>query len=77
MKWIQCISLLVMIVLLLSACGNTGQGQTGTTNQFDSRSVPEQGEQITENNALEPTEQGKILIAYFSWAENAGQGCTG
>lgn len=58
MKRIQCISLLVMMVLLLAACGNAGQGQTGTTNQSGSGSAPE---------------QGKILIAYFSWAENAVQ----
>lgn len=73
MKRIQCISLLVMLVLLLSACGNTGQRQTGTTNQSNSSSVPEQGEQTMENHASEPMEREKILIAYFSWAENAVQ----
>lgn len=73
MKRIQCISLLVMLVLLLSACGNTGDGQTGTTNQPASSSVHEQGEQASENNNSESVEHGKILIAYFSWAENAVQ----
>lgn len=73
MKRIQCISLLVMLVLLLSACGNTGDGQTGTTNQPNSSSVHEQGEQATENNTSESIKKGKILIAYFSWAENAVQ----
>ena len=73
MKRIQCISLLIMIVLLLSACSNTGREQTGTANQSDSSSVSEQGEQTVEKNPSEPTEQGKILIAYFSWAENAVQ----
>lgn len=73
MKRIQCISLLVMLILLLSACGNTGQGQTDATNQSNSSSVSEQGVSTTGNNASEPTEQGKILIVYFSWAENAVQ----
>lgn len=73
MKRIQCISLLVMLVLLLSACGNTGDGQTGTTNQPNSSSVHEQGEQATENHTSESIKKGKILIAYFSWAENAVQ----
>ena len=73
MKRIHCISLLVILILLFSACGNTERVQTGTTNQSNSSSVTEQGEMTTENNASEPTEQGKILIAYFSWAENAVQ----
>lgn len=73
MKRIRCISLLVMPILLLSACGNTEQMETGTTSQSNSSSVPEQGEQTKENHASEPMERGKILIAYFSWAENAVQ----
>lgn len=73
MKRIQCISLLIMPVLLLSACVSTGYGQTGTTNQPNPSSVAEQAEQAMENYASEPTQQGKILIAYFSWAENAVQ----
>lgn len=73
MKRIQCVSLLIMLILLLSACSNAGQGQTDATNQSNSSSVSEQEENAAENNASEPTEQGKILIAYFSWAENAVQ----
>lgn len=71
MKRIRCACLLVLMLMLFSACSNTEQ--TGITNPSNSDTVSEKESQASENNNSEPVEHGKILIAYFSWAENAVQ----
>lgn len=71
MKRIRCVCLLVLMLMLFSACSNTEQ--TGITNPSNSDTVSEQENQASENNNSEPVEHGKILIAFFSWAENAVQ----
>lgn len=70
MKRIRCLFLFVMILLLLSACGNT---QTGQTTQQDRPVQSASDKQPTDNNYSESTKSEKVLIAYFSWAENAVQ----
>lgn len=71
MKRIRCVCLLLLMLTLFSACSNTEQ--TGITNPSNSDTVSEQESQASENNNSDPVEHGKILIAYFSWAENAVQ----
>lgn len=71
MKRIRCVCLLLLMLMLFSACSNTEQ--TGITNPSNSDTVSEQESQASENNNSEPVEHGKTLIAYFSWAENAVQ----
>lgn len=71
MKRIRCVCLLVLMLMMFSACSNTEQ--TGITNPSNSDTVSEQESQASENNNSELVEHGKILIAYFSWAENAVQ----
>lgn len=70
MKRIQCLFLSVMIVLLFSACANT---QTGQTSKVDKPTSNNSDEQSAENNLSGSAVSGKVLIAYFSWAENAVQ----
>lgn len=71
MKRIRCVCLLVLMLMLFSACSNTEQ--TGITNPSNSDIVSEQENQASDSNNSELVEHGKILIAYFSWAENAVQ----
>lgn len=58
MKRIQCLFLFIMILLLLSACGNT---QTRQTTQVDEPTSNDSDEQLTENNYSESDKSGEIL----------------
>ena len=70
MKRLPCIFLLVILTLLFSACGNKQPRQTAPADKPPQSATDSQPE---ENNTSESAESGKILIAYFSWAENAEQ----
>lgn len=81
MKRFLCIFLSLMILVTFSACGNTADQseeneQTGSTNESTQTSeaisepLESQAEVSTSDNS---DESGKILIAYFSWAENVVQ----
>lgn len=70
MKRLLCIFPLLILTLLFSACGNT---QSGQMPQLDNPPQSAADGQPEENNSSESTESGKVLIAYFSWAENAAQ----
>jgi len=70
MKRILCNLFIVMIALLLSACGNTQSEQSSLSDNSSQSTM--QGQQ-TESNGYSSNESKKILIAYFSWAENAVQ----
>lgn len=68
MKRMRYVLFLAMITLLLSACGNTQTEQSSISDKHAQSTVQEQQ---TENNDF--SESKKVLIAYFSWAENAVQ----
>lgn len=70
MKRTRHLFLFVMSLLLLSACGHT---QTGQTAPVDKPTPATSDEQPAENNSSASAASGKVLIAYFSWAENAVQ----
>ena len=64
------IMLFAMSALLFSACGNTQSEQSSLSDKSSQGTVQGQG---TESNGSSSVESKKILIAYFSWAENAVQ----
>lgn len=70
MKRTQCLLLFVMILLLLSACTNAQTEQTAQVNKPTSSASDKQP---SKNTPSESPGSGKVLIAYFSWAENAVQ----
>lgn len=70
MKRIRYLIFSVMILLLLSACGKTSTGQTA----YADRTTQSASDGQTEKNVTSgSSKSGKVLIAYFSWAENAVQ----
>lgn len=82
MKRIQYYFLIVIALLLLSACtGKTEQTDTSDNSQNSNTALESQSEenipyassgpQQVENEISVDSETRKILIAYFSWSENA------
>lgn len=81
MKRILSLLLVLIAVTLMSACGssdrleNPGSVRETTGKQEESATIePESTEEKSEpdqRDQAENNEQGKILIAYFSWADNA------
>ena len=82
MKRIQYCFLIVIALLLLSACtGKTEQTDTSDNSQNSNTALESQSEenipyassgpQQVENEISVDSETRKILIAYFSWSENA------
>lgn len=81
MKRIISLLLVLIAVTLMSACGNSdrlekpGSVRETTGKQEESADIePESMEEKSEPDKREQAEnngQGKILIAYFSWADNA------
>lgn len=71
MKQIRVVCLFILVLMLFSACSNAEQ--TDITSPSNSETISGQKDHISENSNSELAKNEKILIAYFSWAENAVQ----
>lgn len=79
MRRIICLLLSVTLLLVLVACGNTNTETQGETSYNAETTAPESNESedkslFNENEISESSEGERILVAYFSWADNADQG---
>ena len=70
MKRLRLIGLLTALVLLCAACG---EGQGSLTTGEPPLSLPSGTSAIQSGDGEISVGEGKVLIAYFSWAENAEQ----
>lgn len=79
MRRIICLLLSVTLLLFLVACGNTNTETQRETSYNAETTAPESNESedrslSDENEVSESSEGERILVAYFSWADNAEQG---
>ncbi len=69
------IFIIMLMVFTFTACGNVeterGREQTGTTDETIQTSEPLSNPQNADSSSKESKSKGKILVAYFSWADNA------
>lgn len=83
MKKIFSLLLVATMVLSLAACGTSGESEVSSSHPSNSSSdggqntvessIPEESSSGASTNSSEPneTESSHILVAYFSWADNA------
>lgn len=75
MKRSFCVFVIMITVFVFSACGNveteSRNEQTNTTEETTQTFEPGSNSQSGDPTSKEPDNTGKILVAYFSWADNA------
>ena len=78
MKRSFCAFIIMISVFAFSACGKveteSRNEQTNTTNETIQTFGPVSNSQSGDFTSKESDNTGKILVAYFSWADNAIQG---
>ena len=72
--------LFIILILSLSACGEVDHDTQDESSYYTETAVPESAESEDETEILldeteisESSEEQKVLVAYFSWADNAKQ----
>lgn len=82
MKKMISMLLILSMLLTLTACGGTpeqreqetaGSTENNSSSDDESPAAPESEEMPSENMVADSNGQGRVLIAYFTWAENAVQ----
>ena len=72
MKRLTALLLAITLTLSLTACGGSGQSNENISSLHSSEtSVTEEAYETAEESGLGSEEQSSILVAYFSWADNA------
>lgn len=78
MKRSFCAFIIMILVFVFSACGKveteSRNEQTNTTNETIQAFEPVSNSQSGDFTSKESDNTGEILVAYFSWADNAIQG---
>lgn len=70
MKRLLCVFIIMITVFAFSACGNV---ETESRNETIQTFEPISNAQSGDSTSKESDNKGKILVAYFSWADNAVQ----
>ena len=77
MKRLFCAFIIMISVFAFSACGNveteSRNEQTNATNETMQTFEPVSNSQNEDSISMDSDNTGKILVAYFSWADNAVQ----